>query len=93
MTTPTVLVIGGGVAGSSCALALSRLGVSVDLVEKASFPRTKVCGCCIGPAGLTLLDRLSLRDEALRLGLATNRWSASLDRRRIDLSIPSGLVI
>jgi flavin-dependent dehydrogenase len=93
MTTAKVLVIGGGVAGSSCALTLARHRISVDLVEKASFPRTKVCGCCIGPAGLTLLDRLRLHGEALQLGSETNRWSASIDRRRIDIPIPSGLVI
>lgn len=93
MTNPTVLIIGGGVAGSSCALTLSGMGIPVDLVEKSSFPRSKVCGCCIGPAGLTLLDGLGLRDETLRLGVTTNQWSASLDRRRIDLSLPEGIVI
>lgn len=93
MTTPTVLIIGGGVAGSSCALTLARLGIAVDLVEKASFPRSKVCGCCIGPAGLSLLDRLGLREPTMRLGVATNQWSASLDKRRIDLWLPTGVVI
>lgn len=36
-TTPSVLVIGGGVAGIRVALDLSKMGVSVFLVEKSPF--------------------------------------------------------
>jgi flavin-dependent dehydrogenase len=43
-----VIIIGGGPAGSTAAFSLSSAGVSVLLLEKAIFPRYKVCG-----AGLT----------------------------------------
>ncbi|MHB0912447.1 MAG: geranylgeranyl reductase family protein [Armatimonadota bacterium] len=39
------LVIGGGPAGASSALALARRGVSVAVIDKATFPRPK---CCAG---------------------------------------------
>jgi len=39
-----VVVIGGGPAGSSAAYTLARRGVDVCLVDKATFPRNKLCG-------------------------------------------------
>jgi len=44
-----VVVIGAGPAGSSCATMLARNGVSVLLIDKAYFPRDKICGDCINP--------------------------------------------
>lgn len=40
----TVLVMGGGPAGSSAAHTLASLGVDVGLIDKAIFPRAKLCG-------------------------------------------------
>lgn len=42
-----VVVVGAGCAGALAAHELARRGRSVLLVDKASFPRWKVCGCCI----------------------------------------------
>lgn len=44
-----VLVIGGGPAGSSCAWRLQVQGVDVAIVDRAEFPRDKVCGGWITP--------------------------------------------
>ena len=38
------VIVGGGPAGSSCALTLQRNGVSSLIVEKRAFPRDKTCG-------------------------------------------------
>ncbi|MGH8310611.1 MAG: FAD-dependent oxidoreductase, partial [Steroidobacteraceae bacterium] len=38
-----VLVVGGGPAGSTCAWALSRAGLEVLVIDRARFPRDKVC--------------------------------------------------
>lgn len=54
------LIIGAGPAGASVAIRLARLGWRVTLVEQALFPRQKVCGECLGPASLELLDELGL---------------------------------
>jgi 2-polyprenyl-6-methoxyphenol hydroxylase-like FAD-dependent oxidoreductase len=55
-----VLIIGAGPAGASVAIRLARMGWRVTLVEQTVFPRQKVCGECLGPASLELLDELGL---------------------------------
>ncbi len=88
-----VLVIGGGVAGSSCALRLRSRGIEVHLAEKLSFPRAKVCGCCIGGVGLNLLETLALRSWAEAHGVKTSKWSGSIGGTRVELSLPDGIAI
>ena len=44
-----VLVVGGGPAGSSCARRLRQNGFEVCLIDKARFPRDKVCAGWITP--------------------------------------------
>lgn len=65
MPTPDTdaLVIGAGPAGGSVAIRLARLGWRVTLIEQVCFPRQKVCGECLGPASLELLDELGLGPE------------------------------
>ncbi|MGH7729491.1 MAG: FAD-dependent oxidoreductase, partial [Vulcanimicrobiaceae bacterium] len=55
-----VLVVGGGPAGSSAALALARAGIATLLIERAQHPRRKVCGEYLGLGALAELDRLGL---------------------------------
>lgn len=52
MTETDVLVVGGGPAGSATAYHLARHGVDVLLVDKAKFPREKVCGDGLTPRGV-----------------------------------------
>jgi menaquinone-9 beta-reductase len=51
-----VLIVGGGPAGSSCARALASSGLHVVLMDKAVFPRNKVCGGWITPWVLEALE-------------------------------------
>ncbi|MGH8289171.1 MAG: NAD(P)/FAD-dependent oxidoreductase [Steroidobacteraceae bacterium] len=64
-TTYDGIIIGGGPAGSTAAILLSRAGWSVALLEAKRFPRRKVCGECIAASNLPLLDALGV-GEALR---------------------------
>ena len=46
-----IVILGAGPAGTACALALKDSALKVALIDKASFPRDKVCGDAIpGPA-------------------------------------------
>src|SRR5262245_45391731 len=49
MDSCDILIAGGGPAGSSCAWALASSGLKVVVLDKARFPRDKVCGGWITP--------------------------------------------
>jgi flavin-dependent dehydrogenase len=51
-----VLILGGGPAGSSCAWALRDAGLDVVVMDKAEFPRDKVCAGWITPAVIEALQ-------------------------------------
>jgi len=51
MTTCDVLIVGGGPAGSSCAWRLAKAGLDVLVLDRARFPRDKVCAGWVTPAG------------------------------------------
>ncbi len=53
-----VVVVGGGPAGAVAAWALARRGLRVAVLERARFPREKVCGDFVEPRGLRLLDAM-----------------------------------
>lgn len=49
MDSCDLLIVGGGPAGSSCAWALQGSGLDVLIVDRATFPRDKLCGGWITP--------------------------------------------
>lgn len=56
MISCDVLIVGGGPAGSTCAWKLVREGMDVVVVDKARFPREKVCAGWITPQVLEALQ-------------------------------------
>ncbi|HEV3063501.1 MAG TPA: NAD(P)/FAD-dependent oxidoreductase [Vicinamibacterales bacterium] len=65
MDTCDVLVVGGGPAGSACAWRLRQAGLDVVVVDKALFPRDKVCAGWITPQ---VIDELQIDAEDYRRG-------------------------
>jgi 2-polyprenyl-6-methoxyphenol hydroxylase-like FAD-dependent oxidoreductase len=57
-----VVIVGGGPAGSATALRLARAGVGVRIVERAQFPRRKVCGEYLNAGAVAALDDLGVLD-------------------------------
>ncbi len=56
MKTCDVLIVGGGPAGSSCARRLRQEGLDVLVMDRAVFPRDKVCAGWITPQVVADLD-------------------------------------
>jgi geranylgeranyl reductase family protein len=67
-----VIVVGAGPAGSSAAYWLASAGLDVALLEKAAFPREKVCGDGLTPRGTRALVELGI-DVSERNGWLHNR--------------------
>lgn len=53
-------IVGGGPAGSTCAAFCAAGGLRTLVLERACFPREKVCGDCINPACWPVLERLKV---------------------------------
>lgn len=55
-----VLIVGAGPAGAIAALVLARAGVRVRVLDRARFPRFKLCGDSVNPGALGILTRLGI---------------------------------
>ena len=60
VTEADVVVVGAGPAGSATAAHLARRGLSVLLLEKATFPRDKICGDGLTPRAVKQLVNLGI---------------------------------
>jgi geranylgeranyl reductase family protein len=58
LSNTDICIIGAGPGGCATALKLNSLGISCTLVDKASFPRDKVCGDAISGKSVTILRRI-----------------------------------
>ena len=63
-----VLIAGAGPAGAVAATLLARSGARVLVLDRARFPRDKLCGDTLNPGALAVLARLGL-DAAAAGGL------------------------
>jgi flavin-dependent dehydrogenase len=83
-----VIVVGAGPAGSLAARELARRGALVLLVDKASFPRAKVCGGCLNLQALSTLSAVGLGSLAEQCGavpLTSITLAASGSRANVAL--------
>ncbi len=82
-----VIVIGAGPAGSIAAFELSKSGVSTLLIDKAKFPRTKVCGSCLNLRSLSLLRQSGINDIESRLRAPRiNKFYFGANQKHVSLS-------
>ena len=89
-----VIIVGAGPAGAMAACQLARTGLRTMLLDRRSFPRTKVCGACLNLVALDVLRSAGMEDvlsghqgmtlKALRLGMAG---------RSVEFSLPGGIAI
>lgn len=70
MRDSEVIVVGAGPAGSALATWLAERGRRVLLLDRARFPRDKVCGECLNPGTRGLLAALGVETALLEHGAA-----------------------
>ena len=88
------VVVGAGPAGAVAARELARRGVAVLLVDKAAFPRAKVCGCCLNGAALAALAAVGLGDLPRRCGaVPLRRVTLAAGGRTADVRLPAGVAL
>jgi flavin-dependent dehydrogenase len=85
------LVIGAGPAGSVAALTLARAGVRVRLIDRASFPRDKLCGDTLNPGSLSILDRLGIGAGVRSRALPITGMTVTGPGAQVSADYPDGL--
>jgi flavin-dependent dehydrogenase len=55
---PQVIVVGAGPGGAATAILLAERGLDVLVLDRARFPRPKICGEYLSPDAARILDRL-----------------------------------
>jgi flavin-dependent dehydrogenase len=68
-----VLIAGSGPAGALAATILARAGARVMVLDRATFPRPKLCGDTLNPGALAVLRRLGL-DPATSGSMPLDGW-------------------
>jgi 2-polyprenyl-6-methoxyphenol hydroxylase-like FAD-dependent oxidoreductase len=63
-----ITVIGGGIAGLACAIALRRMGFAVRVFERSAAPHELGAGITLWSNAMTILDRWGLAEAIQRQG-------------------------
>jgi flavin-dependent dehydrogenase len=82
-----VLIVGASIAGAATAIHLSRLGHTVELIDRAQFPRRKPCGEGLFSAGVAELARLGVLPSLLPHVQVLTRLRLSFQGRSIEAPI------
>ena len=89
-----VLIVGAGPAGAMAAWELAGQGASVLIVDKAAFPRDKVCGCCLNRTALGVLEQAGLGQFIARLNAPQlNLLHITDGRRTATAALPGGVAL
>src|SRR5262249_20455484 len=88
-----VVIAGAGPAGSVAAIVLARAGARVALIDRARFPRHKLCGDTLNPGVLAILKRLKVGSMTEVCGLPLSGMSlVGEDGITIEARYPNGLI-
>lgn len=85
-----VIIIGGGLAGLTSAIHLSKMGVQVTVIEKNQYPKHKVCGEYISNEVLPYFKWLNFNIDDLKPTHISTLKFSSESARTIETTLPLG---
>src|SRR5881398_1641560 len=87
-----VAIVGGGPAGSSCAAFCALAGLRALVLEREKFPREKVCGDCLNPSCLPVLEHLGVAQQvrALPHSKLESVEFIGIDGHQVIVDLPTG---
>jgi flavin-dependent dehydrogenase len=83
--TAQVIVVGAGPAGAATAILLAERGLDVIVLDRARFPRPKLCGEYLSPEAVRILDRLG--------ALKAVDAAGPIELRGMTITAPDGTVL
>ncbi|WP_318640109.1 NAD(P)/FAD-dependent oxidoreductase [Flavobacterium ardleyense] len=85
-----ILILGGGLAGLTAAIHLSKLGHQITIIEKNRYPRHKVCGEYISNEVVEYYKWLGL-DNILAQSHPINTFRLEIDQNNLsEVELPLG---
>ncbi|MEO0059227.1 MAG: hypothetical protein RLZZ312_874 [Bacteroidota bacterium] len=90
MQQENIVIIGGGLAGLTAAIHLSKNGKQVTVIEKNSYPRHKVCGEYISNEVLPYFKSLDLDIDSLHPTKITDLHFSTCTGKSLKLKLPLG---
>jgi flavin-dependent dehydrogenase len=85
-----VLIIGGGIAGLTCALHLSKNNCKVLLIEKQNYPHHKVCGEYVSKEVIPYLNSLEIDPFSIGAKHITNFEISNKEGQLLKTELPLG---
>lgn len=85
-----ILIVGGGLAGLTAAIHLSKIGLKVTLIEKNEFPKHKVCGEYVSNEVLPYLNWLGIDCDDFNPTHLNKFQFSSVDGKILESELPLG---
>lgn len=91
MRSVDVVVVGAGPAGAAAAITAAGAGLDTLVIDKATFPRDKICGDGLTAAALRHLEHLGVRPDMVDSWFHTETcWIRSPNGTTTRFDLPSG---
>lgn len=90
MVKTQIIIIGGGLAGLTSAIHLSRKGIEVILIEKEEYPHHKVCGEYLSREVIPYLNSIGVHLEELRAPEISRLQYSSVSGKRVYADLQLG---
>jgi flavin-dependent dehydrogenase len=89
-TSNSIIIVGGGLAGLTAAIHLSKIGYSVTLVDKNSYPKHKVCGEYVSNEVLPYLNWLGVNPSVLNASKIDRLHFSTDNGTSVQTKLPMG---